>query len=275
MINCLIFTKDRACQLELLLESINKYFDTEDATMLDMHVLAKASDEKYREGYEHLLSRHMLDNFHWEKDGNFKDQVMAIVDSFIHDWTVCFLDDDVFVDYVDVASFLRRITDDVNALSLRMGVHITYCYPKDRPMELPGFTVIDRSIIKWNWSDCDFDWGYPMSLGGNVYRAQWLKDFWRKLPFTAPNYIEGYMAMNPPWQRPCQISFTRQKLYNVANNLVQDVCNNRYESKEIANAVGNLNNMYLDGFKIDLSKIASKTYDSANGPAEYKMINGG
>jgi len=267
MINCLIFTKNRACQLELLIESIYKYFDTE----LDIHILAKSTDWEYKKGYAHFLSRYNVKNFYDEGNDNFKNQVMAILDSFDHPWTVCFLDDDVFIDYVNVTPCLKYITDDVNALSLRMGVHITYCYPKDRPMEQPEFTFVHNAIMKWNWSDCELDWGYPMSLGGNIYRAKWLKDFWRSLPFTAPNWIEGYMAMNPPRQRSHQISFTRQKLYNVANNLVQDVCDNRYDRKG-KNCVRHLNDEYLKGKKIDLSKIASKTYDSANGPAEYKMV---
>ena len=271
MINCLIFTKNRACQLDLLMESINEYFKTE----LDIHVLAKATDREYEKGYERFLDRYPLDNFHWEGNVDFKDQVMAILNGFDREWTLCFLDDDVFVDYVDVAPFLKHITDDTNALSLRMGTHITYCYPKNRPMELPEFHSVDNSfvnnLVKWDWSCCELDWGYPMSLGGNIYRAKWLKDFWNMLPFTAPNYIEGLMACNPPLQRPYQISFTRQKLYNVANNLVQDVCRNRFESNE-STAVEVLNRRYLAGAKIDIKKVSGRFYDSANGPAEYRLI---
>jgi hypothetical protein len=249
------------------MESINEYFDTE----LDIHILAKATDKEYKKGYERFLSRYHGNSFYWEHEGNFKDQVMEIVDRFVHPWTLCFLDDDVFVEHVNVAPFLKHITDDTNALSLRMGTHLIYCYPKDRPMEQPQFSTVDSCIIKWNWSNCEYDWGYPMSLGGNIYRAQWLKDFWHMLPFTAPNYIEGLMAMNPPWIRPCQISFTKQRLYNVANNLVQDVCDNRFEF-DAWNMPSSLNGMYLSGQKIDLSKIAGKLYDSANGPAEYRMV---
>lgn len=270
MINCLIFTKNRACQLDLLLESINEYLGTE----LDIHILAKATGEEYEEGYRRLTGRHLVPNFIWEEDGHFKNQVMAILNSFNHEWTLCFLDDDVVVDYIDVAPFLKHITADINAFSLRMGTHITYCYPKDKPMELPKiFMYPDGDLMEWNWSDGSLDWGYPMSLGGNIYRAKWLKDFWSGLPFTGPNLIEGYMAMNPPWQRPNQVSFMKQKVYNVANNLVQTVCKNRYE-KNVENDPDSLNTAYLDGYKIDLGTITGKTYISANGPAEYKLVLG-
>jgi len=251
------------------MESINEFFHTG----LDIHILVKSTEQKYRTGYGRFLKAN--EGFYWyeESPNDFKDQVMAIVSRFNHPWTLCFCDDDVVVDHVDVVSFLKYITYDVNALSLRMGTHIDYCYPKDMKMVAPSFTVASE-LIKWRWVDYQrgLDWGYSMSLAGNIYRAEWLKDIWLQIPFTSPNLIEGLMAMRAPAHRPCQLSFSKQRVYNVANNLVQDVCANRHEGDPWM-LPDVLNKQYLKGKKIDLSKIAGKVYNSANGPAIYEMIN--
>ncbi len=275
MINCLIFTKNRACQLDLLLRSLDENF----ISGLDIHILAKATAAEYKKGYEKLIEKYMGKIFvwHWEVEGNFKDQVMAIVNNFDHDWTVCFCDDDVVLHRVDVDPYLSSIKHDINALSLRMGMNITHCYPKNIDMEQPDLHIMENGLMKWNWMHCrrDLDWGYPMSLGANIYRTSWLKNVWDYIDFSAPNYIEGNMAMlayqNLDWcDRPFQISFTEQKVLNVDNNLVQDVCNNRYDDSK-GNAIPLLNSHYLQGFTIDLDYISSKIYNSANGSAEYVL----
>ena len=140
-------------------------------------------------------------------------------------------------------------------------------------MDVPKFETLRSGLLKWKWAkeEPSTDWGYPMSLGGNVYRHYLLMDLWEQIRFDAPNWIEGYMHMfRPIDRRPYQLCFTQQRVYNVANNLVQDVCENRFE-KENNNNPELLNAKYLDGYKIDLAEIQGKEYPSANGPATYKI----
>ena len=271
MINILVFSKDRAMQLDLLLKSIQKNFHTENK----IDVLVLSTDQIYERGYEIIKQRYSHASLHKQwPNASFKDQVMAIVDLFDYDWTVCFLDDDVVINPVDLVPALEFITSDVNALSLRMHPGITTCYPKDMIMAMPDFQLCDNNLMKWNWAKYDpaLDWGYPMSLGGNVYRHSYLKGIWEDIRFAAPNWMEGYMHMCRPigWM-PYQLAFTEQKVYNVANNLVQNVCDNRYEHNH-NNSIEILNKKYLDGYEINLSKIEGRQYISANGPAEYKII---
>ena len=275
MINCLIFTKNRAAQLDLLTRSIQQFFYTE----LDIHILAKATEEKFETGYKRFIEENQDYAFHWEdQQNNFHNQVMGIVDNFRGHHTVCFLDDDVFIAPVDVNLFLKFIEPDVNALSLRMSPDITHCYAKNIDQAIPKFLHLDgtaegRNILKWNWSleDRGTDWGYPMSLGGNIYKHAYLKNLWESIPFTAPNWIEGNMALLAPREyKPYQLCFKNQKLYNVANNLVQDVCLNRYKD-DPADEVATMNVRYLNGEQLDLNAlIEDKHYNSANGEAEYK-----
>ena len=146
MINVLIFSKNRAMQLDLLLRSIDQYFFI---VPRDVHVLVKATTEDYDEGYGILRKRYRDVVIHRQwPDTPFKDQVMDIVDSFNYDYTVCFLDDDVVINRVDVLPTLAFMDLDVNALSLRMSPEMDYCYPKDQFMKVPKFESVYTNLYK-------------------------------------------------------------------------------------------------------------------------------
>jgi len=139
-------------------------------------------------------------------------------------------------------------------------------------MQLPQFVEQDKYMM-WNWQQYrrDLDWGYPMSMAGNIWRTEPLKELWNKIPFDAPNWIEGYMVGHAPRDKPYTVSFKEQHVYNVANNLVQTVCKNRHSGKY---PVEELNKKFLDGYRISTETLYGKTFNSANGEAEYKLIKG-
>lgn len=272
MINCLIFSRDRACQLDLLLRSIRDNFKD----INHINVLIKATNRKYRKSYDKIFDD-SVDlpgySFWYEAKEIFKEDVMQIVDgSFFlsNEHTICFCDDDVVIRPIDL-EILKYFKNDVNAISLRMGKHINYCYPKNAHMELPTLVEYNGKYMMWNWQHYNrhLDWGYPMSLAGNIYRTEFLKDLWNKIPFDAPNWMEGYMALNAPKDKPYQVSYQEQHVYNVAVNLVQTVCKNRHSGKY---PIEKLNQKFLDGYIISTETLYNKTFNSANGEAEYKLI---
>ncbi len=270
MIDVLIFSKNRACQLDLLLRSIYDNFPMFKFGA-KMHILFKADSDEYDKGYRKLMKNGNLNLIWHEEDIAFKDEVMQIVHGFDEPHTLCFVDDDVVIKSVNVISMLQIFdrNPEVNALSLRMGKHINYCYAKDTPQQIPEFIMDKEKVLKWNWVQAEHDWGYPMSLAGNIYRTEELVPLWEKLPFNGPNYIEGYMAMNAPADdRPFQITYAYQRVYNIANNLVQTVCKNRHADKP-EDAPEVLNELYLKGFRIQTSTLYGKSFNCANGEAEY------
>jgi len=270
MINCLIFSRDRACQLDLLLRSIRDNFKDIKA----VYVLAKGTTLEYWQGYWKVSDyiqkppRVLIRN---EGDDFRKMTLQSIRTDCIYPYTIIFSDDDVVIRPVDL-DILRHYKDDVNAITLRMGKHITYCYAKDVYMDLPTFVEQDKYML-WNWQQYrrDLDWGYPMSMAGNIWRTEPLKELWNKIDFTAPNWIEGYMVGHAPRDKPYTVSFKEQHVYNVANNLVQTVCKNRHSGKY---PVEELNQKFLDGYRISTETLYGKTFNSANGEAEYKLIKG-
>ena len=65
MINALVLSKDRACQLRLLLESIKKYAS---GFFNEIRVIYTGSNSLYEEGYKKLQSENILHNLSWQKE---------------------------------------------------------------------------------------------------------------------------------------------------------------------------------------------------------------
>ena len=268
MINCLIFSRDRACQLDLLLRSIRDNFKD----IRTVHVIWKYTETKYWKGYQKLFKEcDKPELVRIQERPDFRETVMDIVKLFDKPYTIIFADDDVVIQPVNL-DILRHYKDEVNAITLRMGKHITYCYAKDIYMTLPPFVEQDGYML-WNWRlyPGHLDWGYPMSMAGNIWRTEPLKELWNKIPFDAPNWIEGHMVMHRPTDKPFTVSFKEQHVYNVANNLVQTVCKNRHSGKY---PIEELNRKFLDGYRISTETLYGKTFNSTNGEAEYKLIKG-
>ena len=75
MINTIIFSFDRACQLHLLLESIEK----NAKNTFNINILYKFSNDEFKKGYELLKSKFININFIEEKNNEFKKQTLDLM----------------------------------------------------------------------------------------------------------------------------------------------------------------------------------------------------
>ena len=128
MINIIIFSKDRACQLDYLVRSIKEYFiGYENYTF---NVLYKTSSETFEKGYK-VLKESCPENFRFIKECEFKSDLIPLINPF-RPYTMFFVDDNVMKGSFD-PQFLRGLVDFPQAacLSLRMNPGITYCYTMD------------------------------------------------------------------------------------------------------------------------------------------------
>ena len=85
MINALILSKDRACQLRLLFDSIKKYAPN---LFNQITVIYIGSDDEFRQGYDKLISQEVLPNLVWQKE---KDFVQDFIDFFEEFFQLYFL----------------------------------------------------------------------------------------------------------------------------------------------------------------------------------------
>jgi hypothetical protein len=221
MLNIIVFSKDRACQLELFIRSMKFYF--KEFYEHKINILYTYSNDKYKEGYEKLFTIHNDKNINYIKEINFKEQVLTLID-INNPYTIFFVDDIVFKNHFSIESEKFKIfskSDDILTLSLRLHPYLTYCYPAKINMRSPRLD--SNSTFKWEEETGDYS--YPMSLDGHFFRTNEIYSLSKILNYSNPNSYEGILA-SYPLNRPKMICFEESIIVNNPINKVQNYNNN-------------------------------------------------
>ena len=245
--NVTIFSKDRACQLELLLRSIR---DFTDIGMVE--VIGIASDEEYSQGYEDLFDMGYKVNY--RKEVNFNHELIYSINP--DDPYTMFLTDDAF--FTDLFSVKEiHLEEDTAAHSLLLGRNIIWAYELIRDVTQP-------SIPKWVWKDADVDFNYPMGVIGNIWRTSDILPKLIDLDYHHPCYVEGELASHPI-NKPYMTCNEYSRVAHIANNKVNfDFPHNKCGGGNPKD----LNDKFLNGERIVLEKIRPK---SVHSEMEYKF----
>jgi hypothetical protein len=251
MIPALIFSRDRACQLDALLRSLDKYAPGVFGPRV---VLFRATTPEFAKGYERCESHHRPATLFTLEYG-FAEQVMTMVeglyDAHPHELVVTFTDDDTLVRPVDETTIRLAMQDaEILAFSLRLGRNTIHCYPTDTPQTAPAFEDRD-DYLSWPWRVADGDFGYPMSLDGHVFAVQ---DLVRALcacsSFPNPNTLEAELSRVALKSRGTDGStlacYPHSALVGVPLNRVQSVYPNRCGGERRLTPEA-LNEAYLGG----------------------------
>ena len=267
-LNAVIFSKDRACQLDLLLRSIERYVQGGD--QIRFSILYTATTPEFDQGYERVRKFFPAMSFHDERmePGDFKRQILRFADPRIP--CIMFLvDDDLFKNPFSVADQPFRTFErdrEQLCLSLRLGKHIRYCYSMDLPTSPPRFA----SDWDWDWKGLDGDWGYPMSLDGHIFRTTDLLSLLMSRVYSNPNTLEATLAAQP-LGKPKMSCYEYSRIMNLPINKVQHVFDNR---------VGNVDHVVLnDLFLKERRRIRLEPFDGFVNvsvhqelPLEYSQI---
>lgn len=262
MLNLLIFSKDRGCQLDLLLRSI-KHFWT-DWSDYKFFVLYKYSNEWYKEGYRRVIKKHP--DINYIKEINFKNQVV----SQLHEenkFTMYLVDDNVFKEQFkfnceDVFEFYKN--EDIACLSLRLHPRIKYCYTIKIDTPPPKF--INKN--SWVCAGALGDWNYKMSVDGHIFRTKDVVNLVKSLNYSNPNTFEGMMASNE-LKNPLMMCFEKSIIFNIPVNKVQTV-NGNYCGGISAEY---LNTKFLDGYIINLEPIKNFDNISVHQEIDLKLVS--
>ena len=143
MINIIIFSKDRAAQLDLLLRSLKS--NLREFKDCSLSILYNYSSEEYLEAYKQIENSNDLgvsinfipDNFH----GSFKDSLLRTID-LKNQLTMFLVDDIIFkapfsLDDKEI-QFVKN-NQEIIAHSLRLWKGIDYCYATNNPNSIPKF----------------------------------------------------------------------------------------------------------------------------------------
>lgn len=243
----MIFSRDRACQLDALLCSLAANL-RDDATPM---VLWKATDDDFGAGYETCIAAHQHRVDFFEEDGFDNDVDLLLPD----EGYICFFtDDDVLYQRTSfqTAEFLLD-NKDVIAFSLRLGLNTTRCYPLDRDQTVPRPVAIGAGTMQWEWPRADADFGYPLSLDGHVMRAKDVRSLLRNERYLNPNELEQILAVGAGRlaSRRLLASYETSCLTGIPVNRVNETHPNRF-GVEHGIPVRDLNDRYLAGERVDL-----------------------
>jgi hypothetical protein len=265
MINAIIFSKDRAAQLRLLLYSIQK----NAPHAFKLNVIHTSSNEKFKSGYDKVKNEFSsLCNF-VEQTENFKEDVLTLLNSD-SEFSCFFTDDDIIYKSFDIKKVEDSIREDedVFCFSLRLGKNTNFCYAMNTPNVFRDYSE-ENEVLKWDWTVHYLDYGYPLSVDGHIFKTKDILKLTRKVGFTNPNTFEASLQIFESFPKFKMASFDNSVLVNTPNNIVNTSFANR-NGLTFKSDVLDLNNDYLEGKIIDMESMDFSEIIGCHQEIEFK-----
>ncbi len=264
MINAIIFSFDRAMQLHLLLESINK----NAKGIFNINVLYRCSNEEFKKSYDLLKSR--FSEINWVEETNFKEQTLKMMETNLE--LTCFgVDDDVFFRELNEGDIIECMkNEDTICFTPRQGLNTNVCYS----MSCENIILPDKEDEKFIWWDRTkryADAGYGLSLDFHIFRTKEIKKMVKNTIFSNPNTLEGGLQMfDDNFPKDTLVAYKQSVLVGVPINIVQNVCPNR-KGEQYGISTKELNDKYLNNEIIDYKRIDFSDINSAHCELKYKF----
>lgn len=264
--SCLIvFSKDRAMQLEALLRSFFFYVTHPGS----VKVLFAASSPEHEKGYQKLIDQY-TDRVSFAKETNFRSDLIKLFDSVEEEKVLFMVDDIFFKSAVDFSDF-EKIDPKHEVLSLRLGNHLSYAYTLQKEQPLPRFyeTNGNSTLLSWRWKEGKYDWEYPLSVDGHLFNTYELKILVNELEYKAPNSFESALQVMDP------LFLTRKGLCYSQSIIVNNPCNKVQEENDNIHgtvSIEELNDKWLSGYRIDFESYKGLKNKSAHEDLPLKFI---
>lgn len=262
----IIFSKNRACQLKLLLDSIK----ANAPLLFDSIKILYKSDGEYTLGYDKLKNEYSSITFYPEH--RFKMDLLKLIDDNIEVTTFIVDDAVIFSKILAIKQdIIKPVAQNAAIFSLRLGKNCVYSHPANLHYNL-GEHEINGEYITFDYTKQQVgDFRYPLSTDGHIFNTKLIKDLLIEIDFNNPNTLEAFLQR---FVLTNSISttvkcFIESKLVSIPVNLVNTTFNNRY-GLEFAMSEKELNDKYINGQTIDLSAL---DFSGVNGPhKEIKYI---
>ncbi|KAF2073585.1 hypothetical protein CYY_005102 [Polysphondylium violaceum] len=266
-IRVVVFSKDRAFQLNQYLRTFYKYSvkDKENQFIIDMVVIYTYSEAKYQQSYQSVIDRYTTNdsnsNILFIKEENFTQelQVYAIQQNPYH-YIMFAVDDIIYYNDFNLGVYAKELENNPDCLGfyLKMNSYITYCHTCDESISVPIDRVVittnandinnnsnnkSNGIMKWDRSkpDCKRDWNYPFDLCSTIYKTEQvdlilkniIKYYGIKTGISHPNRLEFngnrvIIQKQSYIHLPYCLSPTEPIMSVVTINRVQDVNDNPF-----------------------------------------------
>ena len=265
----IIFSKNRSCQLHLLLESIeknsNNIFDV-------IFVIYTYTTKEYFEGYDKLILRFPNVSFIVEDD--FYNNTMDSVNSGF-EYTTFMVDDMIFYKKLestmeDIKGVFDISEKPISCFSLRLGMNCNYSHPANLSYKLGNHEKIGNFNIV-NVREQKGDFAYPLSVDGHIFKTDFIKKCLHKIGrFSNPNVLESRLQNLMGEINPNMVFLDESVIVGVPVNLVNDTHKNR-QGIMFPFSENDLNIRYNNGETVDMTMM---NFNNINGPhkeIEYKF----
>lgn len=269
MINTIMWSKDRACQLDLTLSTYKKYFT--EWREQQVNIIYTASTPDYAKGYERVKSLHP--EFNWIQESNFRQDTINCFNKFYRPFTTFVVDDDVFIDYFSLKSDEFNIfanDPSIICVSPRLAPYVTYCYPASIDSPPPQFIPhYPKKVWNWKLPHLRGDWCYPWSVAcHHIFKSEDLQHAINNIPFKFANSFEGNCLLGHINEnRQHMICFDTAKCICSENNKVQTENMNRNEN---SHPLQFMNNQFLQGLRLCPDVNHQMILNACHGPVIIK-----
>lgn len=260
----IVFSKDRAMQLQALLSSYF-YYTTNPAPL---HILFTCSSSKHKFAYEIMQKEFEDFPVSFTEETCFCEQLKQIVKGQKADRIFFMTDDAVFLDSYDLNDCLN-FHPLQNVFSLRLGRDLDFCYAYNKKQDIPLFTVENVMGKEWNswiWKDMYHspDWNYPLSVDGSIFLRKEIETILNYISFKSPNSLESQMQLlKELFVQRKGICYSKAKYVNVPCNRVQNEFDNVFHNTY---SVNELVDKFLEGDRIEW-----KTFKELKAPEVQKI----
>lgn len=267
MINLLIWSKDRACQLDLLLGSLPQgYFDVD--------VLFKVSNDDFDRGYTLLKSKYPNVNF--IREAVFHVQTMdCLAKAKYENKTICVsTDDTVFYRHPNLKWYeiSDLITEEVCTFSFRYGLNTTLQNHNTGEIQ-PSLNIYEdnHTHIRWRFDNYHplHNYGYPFGLDMHVYDGDLLFQLAQNIEFNNTNQLESglFQYTNVVPRIVCA-----EKISTAVNIPCNNMSGITLGGQQYPFDVEYLNRMFLEGYTINLEPIQKLEFNSCHFEIPLELI---
>ena len=191
-------------------------------------------------------------------DGPRRRIIRALLPRVVSSRGILFLvDDNLFVRDFSLQPALNALKEHGDALgfSLRLGRNTTHSYMAGQPQPPPDFLTLASGLLKFQWSDAPYDFGYPLEVSSSLYLESIIVPFLAALAFRNPNELEGAISSRADsfrGNRPTLLCFEQSVTFCNPVNVVQSIYSNRV-GENIRYSTDDLLERFERGERVDVA----------------------
>jgi len=275
----LVFSRDRPLQLHALLTSYLALCEDPAPLSVIYSALTPEYDVAYAQVIEEIGDARI--SVTSEEELGFRKTLLNELAPNSSSHVFFLVDDIVFTESWRFSSLLPFSTES-SIVSLRLGSNLNWSYTNDRRQRVPKLVGLSQfesaagdprdadALFSWKWIRGESDWAYPLSLDGNVFRVEPLRQLVSQLDFHSPNSLEARLQKHASmFLMTWGVCFGKSRLVNLPLNRVQNDIPNRHGQI----SAQELLEVWSDGVRVDTAALRGLVNCSAHQEVTLPLLH--